>query len=311
MSGTFSQGKRKPRASFLDLFVSQNEINRLRDELQLRQDRKRASSANAAPADPASAPNPAPDPPKPDEEAKLAEDAKPAEEAAKIPWTSAEDIALLALKGQNKTWKEISDVLVGRDKDELRHRFKEIGGATIGGANAGAGGEAAKEGGESAPAAEPKGGKGSKGKQKGEGGKKGQGKPAAANEESKAAPVAAETAVPAPPADVPPPAPVNQSQAIVADRKDFTVKGILKSGLNGAFHFEHASVPEGATTLNGSPIIYLEEFDPLNIDELSFLYNMNCAFLEQRWVRMASKFFDHYGKRIEPEWLQEKFKNCS
>lgn len=34
----FPVGKRKPRASFLDLFVSQAEIDKLRGELQLRQE---------------------------------------------------------------------------------------------------------------------------------------------------------------------------------------------------------------------------------------------------------------------------------
>ncbi|KAL8969627.1 MAG: hypothetical protein Q9197_004240 [Variospora fuerteventurae] len=43
--------------------------------------------------------------------------------------------------------------------------------------------------------------------------------------------------------------------------------------------------------------------------KLSFLYNMNCAFEEQRWIRMASKFFDQTGKRIEPEWLRDKLQN--
>lgn len=54
----------------------------------------------------------------------------------------------------------------------------------------------------------------------------------------------------------------------------------------------------------------LEQLADHAVIQLSFLYNMNCAFEEQRWIRMASKFFDQTGKRIEPEWLKDKLKNC-
>ncbi|KAL8719789.1 MAG: hypothetical protein Q9225_003250 [Loekoesia sp. 1 TL-2023] len=302
-------GKRKPRASFLDLFVSQAEIDKLRGELQLRQERKRAASANAAAAqakDAAPAADPASEAPKHDEPAKPAEDAKPAKDAAKAPWTPAEDVALLSLKGQNKTWKEIGDVLVGRDKDELRSRYKEIGAASAGG-----GGEAAKNGGEAAAATQSDEGKGNKGKQKGDGGKKGKAKqPEAKEEDKKDEPAITGPAPPEVAAAAVPAVPAAPDKAVVADKKDSKIKGILKRGSDGAFQFENATIPEGATTLNGSPIIYLEENDPLDIEELSFLYNMNCTFEEQRWIRIASKFFDQTGKRIEPEWLKEKLKNC-
>ncbi|KAI4115395.1 MAG: hypothetical protein LQ338_007868, partial [Usnochroma carphineum] len=297
---TFLPNKRKSRASFLDLFVSQAEIDRLRKDLQLRQDRKRAASAAAAatstpaPA-PATTAGPAPKASKPDEATKPADDAKPAEGAAKTSWTPAEDVALLSLKGQNKTWKEIGEILVGKDKDELRNRYKEIGGAS-----GGEGGEPAKDG--AAASAQPNAGKGNKGKQKGEGEQKGKGK----QEEAKADEKKDDAAVVATAAAA---APATSNEAVVADKKDSKIRGILRQGSDGAFQFREATIPDGATTLNGCPIIYLEENDPLDIDELSFLYNMNCAFEEQRWIRMASKFFDQTGKRIEPEWLKDKLKN--
>lgn len=37
---------------------------------------------------------------------------------------------------------------------------------------------------------------------------------------------------------------------------------------------------------------------------------MHMGFEEQRWIRMASKFFDQTGKRIEPEWLKAKLGGC-
>ncbi|KAL8924090.1 MAG: hypothetical protein Q9208_004227 [Pyrenodesmia sp. 3 TL-2023] len=311
---TIPTSRRSSRSGLLNLFVSQAEIDKLRGELQLRQDRKRAASATAAAANPAPEPTPAPaaDPApapaatpapevaKPEEAAKPAEDAKPAEAPAKAPFTPAEDVALLSLKAQNKTWKDIHEVLVGRDFDELKKRFKEIGPAY-----GGQGGEAGKEGAADA-SNQAKGNKG-KQQQKGEGGKKGKGK----QEEAKVDEPAVVADADAVPAATSAPAPVNPSEAVVADRKDAQIKGILRRGSDGAFQFGEAVVPDGATTLNGCPIIYLEENDPLDIEELSYLYNMNCAFEEQRWIRMASKFFDQTGKRIEPEWLKEKLKNCS
>ncbi|KAL8939419.1 MAG: hypothetical protein Q9216_003363 [Gyalolechia sp. 2 TL-2023] len=299
--------KRKPRASFLDLFVGQSEIDKIKGELQLRQERKRTASANAAAAQAKDVPavDPPAETPKPDESVKPGEDAKPAEDAAKAAWTQAEDFTLVSLKGQNKSWKEIGDVLVGREKDELRFRFKEIGGAAPG-----EGGEAAKEDGAAAKGAQSDQGKGNKGKQKGDGGKKGKGqqgdtKEAAKNDEPAKDAPSLGTAVATTSAGF-----VNPNEAVVADKTDRKIKGILKQGSDGAFQFENVKITEGAKTINGSPIIYIDENDPLDIEELSHLYNMNCAFEEQRWIRMASKFFDQTGKRIEPEWLREKLKNC-
>lgn len=249
-------------------------IFRVRRPLTATQQRKQAAAAAATAAataataapDPTPAADPAPEAPKPDEAAKPAEDAKPAEEAAKTPFTPAEDVALLSLKGQNKPWKEIAEVLVGRDKDELRHRYKEIGGVVGGNA-----GEAGKQGAtvepvkEGAAPAQPNQGKGNKGKQqKGEGGKKGKGKQdeAAKPEEKKDEPAAAAAAA------VPAPAPTNPNEAVVADKKDAKIKGILRRGSDGALQFGEAVIPDGATTLNGCPIIYLEENDPLDVYEV-------------------------------------------
>ncbi|KAL8741485.1 MAG: hypothetical protein Q9184_008378, partial [Pyrenodesmia sp. 2 TL-2023] len=259
-----------------------------------------APAADPAPANPAPDGNPESKDPKPEEAAKPTEDAKPAEAPAKAPFTPAEDVALLSLKAQNKTWKEIHEVLVERDFDELKSRFKEIG-PTKGGQ----GGEASKEGPVAGAA------KGNK-QQKGDGGKKGKGKQEEAKtEETKDEPVVAADADAAAPAPAPIPPLVNPNEAVVADRKDAQIKGILRRGSDGAFQFGEAVVPDGATTINGCPIIYLDENDPLDIEELSYLYNMNCAFEEQRWIRLASKFFDQTGKRVEPEWLKEKLKNCT
>ncbi|KAL8692083.1 MAG: hypothetical protein Q9218_002812 [Villophora microphyllina] len=345
--------KRKKRhSSLLDVFVSHEQVNKIRmdervstilifDPVWLNA-RKRAAAEKAAetaaaiaaataavgpaPA-PALAPAPAapapaapaaaaPEAPKPEEAA------KPAEDAAKAPWTPAEDFALVSLKGQDKSWKEIGDVLVGRDRDELRLRYKEIG---------------PKEGTE-APANNEKpqanNEKGKNGKQKGEGGKKGKGNQQANAGEKKdeaAAPATGPAPAPAPNNTVPaapaPPAAapinpvvwpgppslplVNHHEAIVVNEKDSRVQGILRRGMDGGFHVDSVTVPAGATNMHGSPIIYMDESDPLNMDDLSFLYNMKCIFEERKWVQMASKLFDQTGKRIEPEWIKAKLQHCA
>ncbi|KAL8868343.1 MAG: hypothetical protein Q9174_005053 [Haloplaca sp. 1 TL-2023] len=390
--------------------------------------------------------------PKPTEETKAAN-----QPAAKGPFTTIEDVALLSLKAQNKTWADIRGVLIGREKDELMTRYKEIQPAED------------TESATAPPAAQANTGKAKTGKQKAQGGKKGKqngqendqtGKkdetpveapaveepapvaapplapaaapplaPAAAPKQSPwtapameelspwtapameqpapvAAPSPAPAAAPTPspwtapameqpaPAAAPTPSPwtapamnqpapmaaptpspwtappmeqpapgtapwtapmtapkpspwmapapglatipeepkpqrfqtplgawpmptvqpaepfVRHNEAFVVGGRDFKIKCMLKRGVEGGFHSEKLDVPVGATTLDESPIIYVDDFDPLEIDDLSFLYNMKCAYDERKWGYMASKLFDQTGKRIEPEWIREKLKNC-
>ena len=94
---------------------------------------------------PAAAPAPVPDPtpapaalepsaPAASEPAPVASEAdKPAETAEA--WTAAQDAELLRLKLQNKPWKEIMESIKGKSKDELRTRFKELGGGANQGGN--------------------------------------------------------------------------------------------------------------------------------------------------------------------------------
>ena len=76
------------------------------------------------PAPPAPAPEPTPEPipgpalePAPEP---AAEPEKPAE------WTEADDDALVKMKGENKTWAEIEEVVKGRDRDALKGRYREL-----------------------------------------------------------------------------------------------------------------------------------------------------------------------------------------
>ncbi|KAL9577888.1 MAG: hypothetical protein Q9212_006080 [Teloschistes hypoglaucus] len=289
----------------------------------------------------------APEAPKPEEAAHPAGPEVIATGAVKkAPWLPADDVAILRLKAQNKTWNEIADVLVGRSKNDLRLRYKEIGPKEATGGPASAGGNAVKDG------------QANNGKQKGPGGKKGKGKQASTVEEQQGeasnsasgpapgpAPVNQPRYTPAPffrkppgPAPVykqpPTPAPVDQNQpaaapagpfvwpgpptvplvnhneAVVVNQRDLRVKGLLKRGGNGTIQFNNVAVPPGATTWNGTPIIYQDDYDPLDMNDLSYLYNTKCTFEERKWTILASKLFDKTGKRIEPEYIKEKLQNC-
>lgn len=91
--------------------------------LTRRRQRKQAS----APTEEAKPEEPKPEETKP-EETPTAEPVKadePQAQEAKA-WTPLEDAALLGLKAQNKSWKEIGEIILGRDKDELLNRYKEL-----------------------------------------------------------------------------------------------------------------------------------------------------------------------------------------
>lgn len=263
------------------------------------QQRKRAASENSAtaptdsappevtpaveaPAAPAAETPKIEEAPKPVEAAKPAQEAKPAEPAAaKAPWTAAEDVALLSLKAQNKPWKDIGDVLMGRDKDELRARYKEIGpGESVEAQKAPAAAQA------NGGAAQANVGKAKNGKQKGEGGKKGKGKGEwnKENEKQEGPPEAGTTTEPlaaaAPTPEAPPAHPgawpgepsvpnVAHNEAVAVNEPNSSIKGVLKRDVDGGFRFDNVAVPEGATTLNGCPIIYVDESDPLDINDVS------------------------------------------
>ncbi|KAL9582233.1 MAG: hypothetical protein Q9203_005582 [Teloschistes exilis] len=259
------------------------------------------------------------------------------EAAGKAPWSPADDVALLSLKAQNKTWNEIADILVGRTKNELRLRYKDIGLSQATAGPASTGGIAVNDG-------QPK-----NDNQKGQGGKKGKGKQVSMVEGQQGE-ASALASGPAPgPAPVYqqaiPPTPVYQGrsvgapvsqqapasataapfvwprpptvrlvdheEAVVVTQRDLRIKGLLRRGEDNEIQFDNVTVPEGATELNGAPIIYLDDYDPLNMDDLSYLYDMKCKFEERIWNWMASKLFDQTGKRIEPEWIKEKLQNCN
>ncbi|KAL8748900.1 MAG: hypothetical protein Q9199_008008, partial [Rusavskia elegans] len=250
-----------------------------------------------------------------------------------------EDIAILHLKGTGKTFSEIATSLSPRTETEIETRFKEIGlPATTTTA------EAENVGETPAASTEPTkpstntneskgaGGKAQKGgKQKGEGGKQkggGAGGVNQANKKEKAkgkensnkaadqttAPADNDAEEPTDPFTDPTGAsaasPSKNNEAIIANKRDQKVRGILKRGVNGTYAQEEMVIPTGATSINGRPIIYIEENDPLGVEDLSTLYHMHMGFEEQRWIRMASKFFDQTGKRIEPEWLKGKLGHC-
>ena len=190
-------------------------------------------------------------PPPPEEPAAPTEEAKPVEEART--WTPAEDIALLSLKRDKMTWKEIGDKLGGIEKSELTKRYKELAPAGVEGSKDKGEGETTSDG-ESASTkendddAKGKSGKGGKG-QAGKKGGKGKGQAAKQKESS---------------------GPENTDGAVVADRTEKKPKGILKKNSDGIFELDKATtIPDGATSIGGRPIIYLEDDDPIDMDDVS------------------------------------------
>ncbi|KAI4096395.1 MAG: hypothetical protein LQ339_006983 [Xanthoria mediterranea] len=328
MSTTTAQPKLKRKSAMLNLFVSPKEINRLKADLQLRQNRRKPPTTTIPePAAPA-APDPTPSAPPADPTPSAPPAAEP---TPPTPWTTAEDIAILHLKGSGKTFAEIATSLAPRTEPEVETRFKEIGlPATI--TTAGepepttdtpaivTNPEPSKS--PTPPTNEPKtkppkgGGGGGKPRNEStnkQNAKKGKTKPAEP----------APTTTPPSSSNLPftdptfPPSSANgaPTEAILATSHDRKIQGILKRGMPGAYPTTTEAetsntIPAGATSVNGRPIIYIEENDPLGVEELSTLYHMHMGFEEQRWIRMASKFFDQTGKRIEPEWLKAKLGGC-
>ncbi|KAL9039084.1 MAG: hypothetical protein Q9214_005020 [Letrouitia sp. 1 TL-2023] len=250
--------------------------------LTRRRQRKQAST----PPEEAKPEEPKPEETKP-EETPAAEPAKadePQAQEAKA-WTPLEDAALLGLKAQNKSWKEIGEIILGRDKDELRNHYKEL--------NPNATAEGGKDKGNSVDGAKDvtggsnKGGKGKKGKGAGE--QKGQAK----NDEPTDG--AGEQAAKGP---------------VLAGKPGSNIKGILKKTEDGGTELIHIEIDAEATEIDGCPIIYIDTDEELTLDDYDRFYDMLQAFEEHKWLRMVSRFFDITGKRVEPEYLAEKMKNC-
>ncbi|KAI4271485.1 MAG: hypothetical protein LQ337_005975, partial [Flavoplaca oasis] len=253
----------------LNLFVSQKEINKLKADLQLRQNRRKPTppattpppSATPPPAE--ATPSPAPDPLAP----------------PPTPFTTAEDIALLHLRTLNKPFSEISTTLSPRTASELEARWKEISlpatttdgekaaedktepskpaanekEGDTGKANAG-GGKGQKSGkGQKGGTQKPEGNK----QQKGKNNAKGKNQPTVLEDNEEETITFTDPTAPAPAAP----------SVIIASAGDQKVRGILKRGVEGSWQQEEMVIPVGATSLNGRPIIYIEEGDILGVEE--------------------------------------------
>ncbi|KAL8860921.1 MAG: hypothetical protein Q9178_002676 [Gyalolechia marmorata] len=288
MSTTTAPPKLKRKSAMLNLFVSPKEINKLKADLQLRQNRKATPLPSTDPAPAAPAPEPTPAAPA---------DSAPAQPPPPepTPWTTAEDIALLHLKAESKPLPEIATSLSPRTEAEIETRWKEIGlpaTTTAAAENTTAEATPAAETTEpTKPAANNDTNDGSKGpkggnKQKGNGGQhknESKQKNKHKNTQGKGTP---------PPTTTPPaeedttftdilgplaasPHPDPNNEAILFTKHDQKVRGILKHRLDGSnsgsgFQQEkNITVPPGATNLNGRPIIYIEENDVLGVEEVA------------------------------------------
>ena len=185
---------------------------------------------------------------------------------------------------------------MGREKDELLARYKEIQPAESTGPAAAPSPAQANTG--KAKTGKQKTEVGKKGNQKGKGNNQSEKKdeppvmapaveqpapaPAPATAPQEAKPEAFHTPLGAWPVPTVKPAKpfVAHNEALVVGGDDFKIKSLLKRGIEGGFHCEKLSVPEGATMLDECPIIYVDEFDPLEISDVS-------VRLIDRWCLLA------------------------
>ncbi|KAI4162006.1 MAG: hypothetical protein LQ342_004318 [Letrouitia transgressa] len=265
--------------SLLDAFVTPQQVREMKGGLKFVRNRKQAS----APTEEAKPEEPKPEETKP-EETPTAEPVKadePQAQEAKA-WTPLEDAALLGLKAQNKSWKEIGEIILGRDKDELLNRYKELSPNTT--ADRGKDKDNSVNGAKDVTGGKGKTGKGA-GEQKGQA--KNDGPTDGAGEQAAKGPV-------------------------LAGKPGSNIKGILKKTEDGGTELVHIDIDAEATEIDGCPIIYIDTDEELTLDDVRFecFYDMLQAFEENKWLRMVSRFFDMTGKRVGPDYLAEKMKNC-
>ncbi|KAI4210790.1 MAG: hypothetical protein LQ351_006372 [Letrouitia transgressa] len=199
---------------------------------------------------------PKPEDPKPEEtkpeETPVAEPVKAHEPQAleAKAWTPLEDAALLGLKAQNKSWKEIGEIILGRDKDELRNHYKELNPNVI--ADGGKNKDNSVNGAKGGSGGSIKGGQGKQGKGAGE--EKGEEKGQATNDGP--ADGGGEQAAKGP---------------VLAGKPGSTVKGILKKTEDGGTELVHIEIDAEATEIDGCPIIYIDSDEELDLGDVRVL----------------------------------------
>ncbi|KAF6217726.1 hypothetical protein HO133_006553 [Letharia lupina] len=255
-------------------------------------------------------------------------------ESGSAEWTKIEEMGLLGMKALNKSWKEISEVLAGKDEDDIKKKYRELyvdAPASIKPKKAEAKKKEAKKETEDKKEEKKEEEKEEKKEEKKEeekeeekeekkdeakeekkdeakndeakagderkkiteGGKKGgkegkQGKKGQRGQKGQQGKEKAEEAKP--------------EEVKVEEVKPEENDGILKAKVTAGEKGKGGELK----SINGHPVIFVDDDEELEFEELLYLYGLNARFDEQKWITVDSKFFDRFGKRVGAEKLKEK-----
>lgn len=253
-------------------------------------------------------------------------------ESTPAEWTKIEEMGLLGARALNKTWKEISEALPGKNLEEIKKKYKELyvdAPAKVKPKEAESKKEETKE-------TEDKGEKKDGGKEEGKVDGKEEGKDEKVEEkkEDKKEEKSED---------------VEKDEAKAAEETKKDSKGGKKWGKAGKHgkkgqkgqkvqkgeettdeaKVEEAKVEEGKSEekkgilkakatvkdkgkggemkwIHGHPVIFVDDDEELDYEELYYLYSLSARYDEQKWITVDSKFFDRFGKRVGTEKLKEK-----
>jgi len=204
---------------------------------------------------------------------------KPNEHA--VEWTKRQDATLTGMKTAGKTWKEISDAL-GRSKSTLTSRWKELQAESGGGANTGDKKNDDKKDGKRDADSPAKGDGNDKGKDGKDGGANGKGKNdnVTANTDQQKQ--------------------KNQKKATFAHGQPTLPASVISVS-------SMASDRTEPTFTLSALIALLEEdqkfFSPGELRDLTRLVRRDD---KEKWLRVASRFFDDTGRRVHEDDVRDK-----
>ncbi|KAM0799811.1 hypothetical protein BDR22DRAFT_963617 [Usnea florida] len=252
----------------------------------------------------------------PTEEIKTAE-STPAE------WTKIEEMGLLGAKALNKTWKEISEALPGKNLEEIKKKYRELyvdAPANIKPKEVEGKKEETKE-------TEENGEKKDEGKEEGKDEKKEEKKE---EKEEKSEDVEKDAAKAAEEIKKDSKSGKKYGKAVKHGKKGQKGQKIQKGketteepkaeeakGEEGKPEEKKGILKAKATNeekgkggdlkwIYGHPVIFVDDNEELEYEELYYLYGLSARYDEQKWITVDSKFFDKFGKRVGAEKLKEK-----
>ncbi|MDI1493631.1 MAG: hypothetical protein OHK93_006357 [Ramalina farinacea] len=194
------------------------------------------------------------------------------------PWTQAEDDILRDMKATNKSWKLIGDHLPGRDVWTMKQRWKQLNAAKAGEGE----GEKKDEGKAEEKKDEKEVEKEEKNDEKKEG-KKDEKDDKKDDEKDDTKEDKTEE---------------KQEEKKEEKKEDPPLKSALKTTKT------ETKADTAPKKLGDKPIIYMDKDNQCTTEDL------HGRAEKDKWIEIASRFFDKTGKRVDPQYLKEKLANC-